>query len=168
METLYLVLFLIGLVFAIVTLFVGDIFHLHFDASGGHLPFFSPTTIASFITVFGGLGYFLMKNTELSQFLIAVIAIAAALAASTGMFLLVVVPLQAANHSTAKSSKELIGGRAEVITSIVSTSRGEIIYEQGGTRLSAPAKSRHGETILQGEYVRVVEELGGTFVVEKL
>ncbi|MEX2416487.1 MAG: hypothetical protein WD424_10115 [Paenibacillaceae bacterium] len=65
MESLYLILFIIGLAYAVLTIFVGDIFNIHFNLGGGHLPFISPTTIASFITVFGGSGYFLSEKTLL-------------------------------------------------------------------------------------------------------
>ncbi|WP_068618204.1 NfeD family protein [Paenibacillus tuaregi] len=168
METLFLVLFLIGLVFAVLSIFVGDIFHLHVDVSGGHFPYLSPTTIAAFITVFGGLGYFLIINTSLSQVLISAISVFAAIVVSACMFFFIVVPLQAAHKSTARSAKDLIGKSAVVVSPITGDSRGEIVYEQGGTRLSAPARSNSGEMIYKGETVIVLDEAAGTFLVAKL
>lgn len=168
METLFLVLFLIGLVFAVISIFIGDIFHLHIDVSGGHFPYLSPTTTAAFITVFGGLGYFLTVNTPLSQVLIAIISFITALFVSACMFFFIVVPLQAAHQSTAKSAKDLIGRSAVVLSPISGESRGEIVYEQGRTRLSAPARSHSGEAISKGETVIVLDEAAGTFLVAKL
>ena len=58
MDTLYLILFFVGLAYAVLSIFIGGIFDIHFDLSGGHLPFISPTTIGAFITVFGGVWVF--------------------------------------------------------------------------------------------------------------
>jgi membrane-bound ClpP family serine protease len=167
MESLYLILFIIGLAYAVLTVFVGDIFHTHFDVGGGHLPFISPTTIGSFITVFGGIGYFLSTKTSFSGALIGGISIVIAIVVSALMFFFIVVPLLNAEKTAAYSAHEMIGRTAEVVTVIVENSKGEIIYEQGGSRLSAPAKTANGLTIKQGEVVTIVDVISGTFIVQK-
>ncbi|WEK54643.1 MAG: NfeD family protein [Candidatus Cohnella colombiensis] len=162
-------LFLIGLVYAVITIFIGDIFSFSFDASGGSLPYLSPTTIGSFLTVFGGCGYFLSVNTSLPGILIGIIASLTALCISALMFVFIVLPLIRSEKNAAKSSQEMIGKVAEVVTTIVEGSKGEIIYEQGGIRLSAPAKlTGHGEPITQGELVRIVDVVSGTFIVKQI
>jgi membrane-bound ClpP family serine protease len=166
METLYLILFLIGIAYAVITIFVGDIFNIHFDLGGGHLPFLSPTTIGSFVTVFSGMGYFLTVNTDIQAIVIAIIAIVAAIFISMLMFFFIVLPLHHSDKTAAYSSKDMIGKQAEVITSIEPGSKGEIIYEQGGSRLSAPAMSADEMPIRQGELVTIVGEVSGTFIVE--
>ncbi len=168
MENLYLILFIIGLVYAVLTVFVGDIFNIHFDLGGGQLPFISPTTIAAFVTVFGGIGYYLSEKTGLSGALIGGIAIVIAILVAGLMFFLVVVPLLNAEKTAAYSAHEMIGRTAEVITIIKDDSKGEIIYEQGGSRLSAPAKSINGLSIRQGEAVTIMDVTSGTFIVQKL
>ncbi len=168
MESLYLILFLVGFVYAVLTIFVGDIFNIHFDLGGGQLPFISPTTIAAFVTVFGGTGYYLSEKTGLSGALISGIAIVIAIIVSGLMFFFVVVPLLNAEKTAAYSAHEMIGRTAEVITIIQDNSKGEIIYEQGGSRLSAPAKSANGLSIKQGEAVTIMDVLSGTFIVQKL
>lgn len=167
MENLYLILFIIGLAYAVLTVFIGDIFHTHFDLSGGHLPFISPTTLGSFITVFGGIGYFLSMKTGFSGALIGGISIVIAILISALMFFFIVVPLLNAENTAAYSSHEMIGRTAEVVTVIVNHSKGEIVYEQGGSRLSAPAMGVDGSSIMQGEVVTIVDVISGTFIVQK-
>jgi membrane-bound ClpP family serine protease len=168
MENIYLILFIIGLAYAVLTVFVGDIFNIHFDLSGGHLPFISPTTIGSFITVFGGSGYFLSEKTGLSGALVGAISIVIAILVSALMLFFIVVHLLNAEKTAAYSAHEMIGRTAEVITVIMDDSKGEIIYEQGGSRLSAPAKTANGMSIKQGEVVTIVDVISGTFIVQKL
>jgi membrane-bound ClpP family serine protease len=167
MESLYLILFIVGFVYAVLTIFVGDIFNTHFDLSGGHLPFISPTTIGSFITVFGGVGYYLSVKTGFNGVIIAGIAIIIAIVVATLMFFLIVMPLLRAEKTAAYSAHEMIGRSAEVVTSIVGNSKGEIVYEQGGSRLSAPAKAVNELSIKQGEVVTIVDVVSGTFIVQK-
>src|SRR5690606_11045450 len=103
METLYLVLFIIGIIYAVATIFIGDIFDFNFDIGGGELPFISPTTIGSFITVFGGCGYVLTVNTSWHAILIAAISIFLGLLLATLMFVFVMLPLYRSEKSAAKS-----------------------------------------------------------------
>lgn len=168
MENLYLILFISGLAYAILTVFVGDIFNTQFDLGGGHLPFISPTTIGSFITVFGGTGYFLSVKTGLSGAIVGGISIVIAIVISALMFFFVVVPLLNAEKTAAYSAHEMIGRTAEVVTVIVGDSKGEIIYEQGGSRLSAPAKTANRMSVKQGDFVTIVDVISGTFIVQKL
>lgn len=165
METLMLVLFGIGVGYAILTAVVGDLFGLEIHA--GELPFLSPTIIATFLTVFGGIGYMLLHNTEWSAFPIAGLSLLVGLGVSSAVLFLVVIPLHAAQKGTALSSKAMIGLEAKVITSIEAQRLGEIVYEQGGTRLSAPAKALEDIVIPQGTQVRILDEMAGTFIVEK-
>jgi len=166
LETLLIVLFGIGVGYAILTAIVGDLFGLEYHT--GELPFLSPTIIATFLTVFGGIGYMLLHNTHWTSFPVACLSLLIALGVSSIVLFLVVIPLQAAEKGTALSAKAMIGLEAKVVTSIEASRLGEIVYEQGGTRHSAPAKAFEDSIIPQGAQVRIVDELAGTFVVEKL
>ncbi len=166
METLMMVLFAAGVVYAILTAILGDVFGL--EAHTGELPFLSPTIIATFVTVFGGLGYLLLHNTEWSALPIAGVAMMGALGVSAAVLFLVVLPLYAAQKGDALSVKGMIGCEAKVITSIEADRLGEIVYEQGGIRHNAPAKSAEDATIRSGARVRILDELAGTFVVEQI
>lgn len=166
METLLLVLFAIGIGYAILSAFVGDVFGVEFHA--GELPFLSPTIIATFLTVFGGIGYMLFQNTSWSALVIAGLSLLTGIGVSSVVLFLVVIPLQSAQKGEALSSKAMIGREAKVITSIEGFRIGEIIYEQGGTRHNAPARSIEETMIPSGTQVIIVDELAGTFIVEKL
>jgi membrane protein implicated in regulation of membrane protease activity len=165
-ETLLLVLFAIGVGYAIITAVIGDLFGL--EVHTGELPFLSPTIIATFLTVFGGIGYLLHHGTGWSSVPVAGLSLLCALGVSSAVLFLVVMPLHAAQKGIAQSAKRMIGIEAKVITSIEFMRLGEIVYEQGGTRLSAPAKSNSDAAIPQGSQVRIVDEMAGTFVVEKV
>jgi hypothetical protein len=164
METLMLVLFLLGAGYAALSLFLGD--WLGFDFQPGELPFLSPTVIATFLTVFGGVGYVLLNQTGWSVFPVAGLSLLVASGVSLAVLFLVVMPLQAAQTGTAPSAKSMLGFEAEVVISIEPSRLGEIVYMQGGTRHSAPAKSADGSAIPQGAGVRIVGETAGTFIVE--
>jgi membrane-bound ClpP family serine protease len=165
-ETLLIVLFVIGVGYAVLSLIVGDVFGLEFHT--GDLPFLSPTIIATFLTVFGGIGYMLLHNTGWSALPVAGLSLLTALGVSSVVLFLVVIPLHAAQKGTAQSAKGMIGLEANVIISIEPLRLGEIVYEQGGTRHSAPAKAIEETVIPQGTQVRILGEMAGTFVVEKI
>lgn len=164
METVMIVLFALGAGYAILSLFIGDL--LGFDLHAGDLPLLSPTVIATFLTVFGGIGYLLMNQTSWSAIIIIGIALIAALGVSTAVLFLVVIPLHAAQKGIAKSAKSMIGQQAEVVTPISPQRLGEIVYLQGGSRHSAPAKSPDDALIEAGATVRIVDESAGIFVVK--
>jgi membrane-bound ClpP family serine protease len=166
LETLMIVLFFIGTGYAIISLAVGD--WLGFEFHAGELPFLSPTVIATFLTVFGGIGYMLLHETGWPALPVAAVSLLGGLAVSTAVLFLVVIPLHAAQKGTALSAKAMIGLEAEVITAIEGMRLGEIVYLQGGTRHSAPAKASEGAFIPQGSAVRIVGETAGTFVVESV
>lgn len=166
METLLLVLFAIGVGYAILSAVLGDVFGFEFHT--GELPFLSPTIIATFLTVFGGMGYMLLQSSGWSSLTITGLSLLTAISISSAVLFLVVIPLHAAQKGTALSAKAMIGCEAKVITSIEGTRVGEIIYEQGGTRHSAPAIGYEETSIPYGSQVRIVDELAGTFVVEQL
>jgi membrane-bound ClpP family serine protease len=166
LETLMLVLFGIGAGYALLTLIIGDWFGFHFHT--GDLPFLSPTVIATFVTVFGGVGYLISRQTDWPVVLLIGLSVLIALTVSAAVLFLVVIPLHAAEKGSAQSAKAMIGLTGEVVTSIAPRRLGEIVYEQGGARHSAPAKSSDPGGIPQGTEVRIVGEMAGTFRVEHL
>lgn len=164
METLMIVLFFIGAGYALLSLVFGD--WLGFDLHPGELPFLSPTVIATFLTVFGGIGYMLLHRTGWPAVPVAALSLFFAAGVSAAVMFLVVIPLHAAQKGSALSARDMIGLEAEVAVSIEPDRLGEIVYSQAGTRLSAPAKTAPGKAIPRGAAVRVVGESAGTFVVE--
>lgn len=182
--SIYLICFGVGLLFTIVSALTSHVFGGHDaagDAHGGHaqghaeagggagdMPDFaplSPTTIATFITAFGGFGMALSKfEPTSSPWISGPIAALAAL----GVAFLVFLAFRAVFSKTQGSSEgrvsELAGTFATVITPIPPDGVGEIAYVQGGTRYSAPARS-DGGPIANGATVKIVRIVGTQFFV---
>ena len=163
MATVYLICLLIGFFFALISAIGALDLHIGFE---GDLPILSPSTIAAFITVFGGSGLFLIHYSTLSPSIILLLAIICALFLSLLVFFLVILPLQKSQKSSAHSEQEMVGHYAEVVTPIYPGKKGEIIYIQGGSRLSAPASSTETKMIPVGQIVQVTGVFSGTFIVQ--
>jgi membrane protein implicated in regulation of membrane protease activity len=181
LSHIYLICFGVGLFFAIVSAFFADVFgghDVHHGGSGGHaeagfdahgMPGFAPlnpTTIASFITAFGGFGLLFLQIGATSNPWINL-----PLAAVSGFVVaaLVCVIFNKIFHATQSSSEgrvaELVGQSAVVITPIVPGGVGEIAYVQGGTRYTAPARSSEATQIPSGTNVWIVRVDGTDFYV---
>ncbi|HWA87371.1 MAG TPA: NfeD family protein, partial [Opitutus sp.] len=184
----YAVFFGVGLVFTLLSAIAGHLFGGHGGAghdfhadhdSQGHaeagsnasdMPGFaplSPTTIATFITAFGGFGMMLQQlERTRSPWVSAPLSALGAL----GVAALVFVFFRAIFRRTQASSEgrvaALIGEIATVITPIGSGSVGEIAYVQAGTRYSAPARAEDGATHPTGSVVRIARIVGTLFYVE--
>jgi membrane-bound ClpP family serine protease len=128
---------------------------------------FSPTTIASFITAFGGFGLILSRlDATRSPWISAPLATIGGLlvaAAVVGLFGMVF-------HKTQSSSESRIGTLAGSIATTVSpipeNGVGEIAYVQAGTRYSAPAREEHGTPVAIGKSVTITRVVGTQFYVE--
>jgi len=180
---IYAICFGVGLLFTLVSAVAGHLFGGH-DAghglgTGGHaeagyehtgmpgMAPFSPTTIASFITAFGGFGLILstLKATK-SPWISAPLATVGGLmvaAAVVGFFSMVF-------HKTQSSSESrigtLAGTTATTVSPIPENSVGEIAYVQGGVRYTAPARTESGAAITAGQTVRIKRVVGTQFYVE--
>ena len=179
----YAICFGVGLLFTLVSAFAGHLFGGH-DAhgdigTGGHaeagyehtgmpgLAPFSPTTIASFITAFGGFGLILSrlpatKSPWVSAPLATVGGVLVA-ASVVGLFSFVF-------HRTQSSSESriagLVGRTATIISPIPEHGVGEIAYVQAGSRYSAPARTENGTAIAVGRTVTIKRVVGTQFYVE--
>jgi membrane protein implicated in regulation of membrane protease activity len=182
--SIYLVCFGVGLLFTIVSALTSHVFGSHDaagDASGGHAPGhaevgggagdmpgfapLSPTTIATFITAFGGFGMALTKfEPTSSPWISGPIAALGALGVACLVFLLFRAVFTKTQGSSEGRISELAGTFATVITPIPADGVGEIAYVQGGTRYSAPARSEGG-AIVNGATVKIVRIVGTQFYV---
>lgn len=143
--------------------------HGHAEAgSGSHdMPGFSPlspTTIATFLTAFGGLGMVLCRLNATHRFS-GFIAAAGALTIATvvGWFFSVV--FRRTQGSSEGRVSELIGHSATVITPIPAGGVGEIAYVQQGSRYSAPARTEDGSVVPSGTTVWIVRIEGTHYYV---
>ncbi len=178
----YSVCFGVGLLFAIVSAFLGHLFGGHdMDTdvgTGGHaeagfqdtgmpgLSPFSPTTITAFITAFGGLGMIFsrIKATE-SPWLSAPLALLGALAIAAGVVWLFGTVFHKVDASSESRVATLAGMTATVITPIPANGVGEIAYVQAGSRYTAPARDEQGTPVSSGQTVRIVRIVGTQFYV---
>ena len=185
----YTIFFGVGLVFTLLSAIVGHAFgghaeaghdfHAGHESSQGHaeagsdatdMPGFaplSPTTIATFITAFGGLGMmFQQLDATRSPWISAPLAALGAFAIAAGVFVLFRAVFQRTQASSEGRVAALIGESATVITPIVPGGVGEIAYVQTGTRYSAPARADDGATHATGAVVRIARIVGTLFYVE--
>ena len=182
----YVICFGVGLVFTLVSAFMSDVFGGH-DAGAGHegagghaeaglgahdMPGFSalsPTTIASFITAFGGIGMVLTKfeATKSPWISVPLSAVGGLLIAGMVLMLFRMVFRHTQASSEARVSK-LIGTTGTIITPIPTKGVGEIAYVNGGTRYTAPARSINEGEIANGQAVKITRIVGSQFYVEAI
>jgi membrane protein implicated in regulation of membrane protease activity len=178
----YLICFVLGILFTIISAAVGHLFggDHHGDlGTGGHaeagfdqtgmpgISFFSPTVMASFVTAFGALGMIFSKIPATN-----VVWISAPLSAIGGLIiaLLVFWVFNTMFEKTQSSSEArvatLVGQIASIVTPIPKDGVGEIAYVRAGSRYTSPARSEGGEPILAGQAVRITRVIGSQFWVE--
>jgi membrane protein implicated in regulation of membrane protease activity len=179
---IYLVCFGVGLLFTIVSGILGGVFGGH-DAQGGvadthaeggfashEMPGFSPlspTTLATFVTAFGGLGmvFHTVPATSRPWFSAPLAALGAFLAAAVVVWLFSAIFMRTQASSESRVST-LAGLTALLNTSIPADGVGEIAYVQGGSRYTAPARSEGGRPIPNGSTVKITRVVGTEFFVE--
>ncbi|MCX6924735.1 MAG: hypothetical protein NT154_16205 [Verrucomicrobia bacterium] len=178
----YAVCFGVGLLFAIVSAFLGHLFgghDAHVDVgTGGHaeagfqdtgmpgLSPFSPTTITAFLTAFGGLGLIFSKiEVTRSPWISAPLALMGALIIAAGVVSLFGTLFHKVDSSSESHVATLVGMSATVITPIPADGMGEIAYVQAGTRYSAPARNERGTPVAGGQTVKIVRVVGSQFYV---
>jgi hypothetical protein len=187
LEFIYLVCFFLGLGFALLSGLLAGVFtghagaHIdsapHMDGGGAlegghsagnvHYSPLSPVTIAMFISTFGGVGI-LMKNAGFP------IYVHIPLAAFSGIvvgglvsyaFYRIMLATQASSHARAN---EAIGIEAEVTIPIPHVGMGEVAYVLRGSRYTNPAKTVDGKELPVATMVKIVNQVGTTFIVQKV
>lgn len=188
---IYLICFGVGLLFTLVTAFTSHVWGGH--APGGDLgesgalgadghaeagfgtedmPGFSalsPTTIASFMTAFGGFGMIFhgIEATSRPWISVSLSAIGGFLVAAAVLWLFRWIFRKTQGSSESRVAT-LVGTTATVITPIGANSVGEIAYVQTGTRYSAPARGENNAAIASGATVRITRIVGTQFYVAAL
>jgi hypothetical protein len=180
----YLICFGVGLIFTLISAVLGEVFGGHdTDAhgdigTGGHAEAgfehtgmpgvspFSPTTIASFITAFGGFGMIFSKiGATRSPWISAPLSALAGLVIAGGVFLMFNKIFSKTQSSSESRVATLVGISATIITPIPQHGVGEIAYVQGGSRYTAPARSESGAAISNGQTVKINRVVGTQFYV---
>jgi membrane protein implicated in regulation of membrane protease activity len=181
----YLGCLCVGFFFAVLSAFFGHLIGGH-DAhvevgTGGHaeagyqhsgmpgLSPFSPTTICSFITAFGGFGLIFTRipATQSVWVNVPLSILGGLIVAATVMWV-----FGAIFHRTQSSSEsrmgQLVGRTATVISPIPLSGVGEIAYVDGGSRYTAPAREERGKSVGTGQTVKIVRIAESQFYVTAL
>ena len=172
METIYLICFAVGLLFTIISAFGAHLFGSHdvhsdvgaggqadagFDHGGmpGISPI-SPTSIASFITAFGGLGLvFSNIGATRAVFVSAPLSLVGALVIAAGVLWLFNEAFRRTQSSSESRVAKLVGQTATIITPIPENGVGEIAYVQAGTRYTAAARAENSTAMRAGQTVKI-------------
>jgi membrane protein implicated in regulation of membrane protease activity len=177
---IYFVCFGVGLLFTLVSAFLGDAFggHDHDVGGGGHaeagfdhagmpgMSPFSPTTIASFITAVGGFGMIFSKiPMTRSPWISAPLSILCGLGIAAAVFALFNKIFSQTQSSSEAKIASLVGQLATVITPIPEKGVGEIAYVQAGSRYTAPARSEDGTLVSNGQTVKITRIVGSQFYI---
>ena len=189
----YVICFGVGLLYTLASAFLADVFgghefhaEVHADLGAGHeapgagghaeagfgshdMPGFSPlspTTIASFVTAFGGIGMILSRfEATRSVFINAPLAALGGLGVAALVFLLFRAIFRRTQASSESIVAQFIGLIATVNSPISPTGAGEIAYIQNGTRYTAPARSEAGASFTNGQTVKITRVVGTQFYV---
>jgi membrane protein implicated in regulation of membrane protease activity len=178
MEHAYIILFLVGVIYTVITFLLGgffDIVHLGGDITahidGGHggigMSPLKPITIVSFLTVFGGIGI-IGTSHGLNPIITFIMAFLVGLVISFSIFRYVIVPLSKAQNTSAVYQDKLIGMQAVVISRIMENGFGTIGYVVNGTKYNAPAQHVSKKAVEQGEKVLIYLIKDKIFYVEPL
>jgi len=179
----YSICFGAGLLFAIVSALLGHLFGGGHDAhvdigTGGHaeagfqdtgmpgLSPFSPTTISSFITAFGGLGLIFSRiEATKSPWVSAPLATVGALTIAAAVVWLFGTLFHKIESSSESHVAALVGVTGTIITPIPANGVGEIAYVQAGTRYTAPARDERGAPVANGQTVKISRVVVSQFYV---
>jgi membrane protein implicated in regulation of membrane protease activity len=179
---IYAICLVFGLIFAIFSAIAGHFFGGHVEADvgmGGHadggvghdgvpgVSFFSPTVLASFVTAFGAFGLILSQiNATSSVWVSAPISFVSGLIVALFVLWLFNAMFRKTQGSSESRVATLIGQTAAIVTPIPENGVGEISYTQAGSRYTAPARSKNGQTVASGKTVKITRIVGSQFYVE--
>jgi membrane protein implicated in regulation of membrane protease activity len=120
------------------------------------VPWWNAFSIMIFLCWFGAAGYLLTKYGTFVAGLVLVLAIIAGVAGGALIFLFLTRVLMPHEHELSADETEIVGAVGRISAPIRDGGTGEIVYEQLGARISAPARSDDGATIPKDEEVFVV------------
>jgi hypothetical protein len=190
LNCVYFALFFLGVGYAIFVVITGGLSdidvpgHVEIPAGGGFhvggpdLPAggldtpdvtvspLSPITIATFVTVFGGVGVLSVQLFDIDPRLSLVFATVGGLASAGIMFVLYSQILIRSQGSSEIHQGELVGLQAEVTVPIGETAAGQVTYLTRSGRMSSMARSVDGRAIPRGQFVTIVRTIGSQVLVE--
>lgn len=158
--------FIGGVLFAVVSVVLGDVLEGIFELSFGEgPPLVQPITIVGAVTVFGGTGVMLSRYTPLPGVWVFVLSLFSAVIAFLLVYFFYIVPTDNAENSTAFTMSDLNGKLGEVITTIPRGGYGEVMIRTAGGNTNQIAASFEKSEIPSGTKVVVVEVRDHTLYV---
>jgi membrane protein implicated in regulation of membrane protease activity len=128
----------------------------------------SPITIATFVTVFGGIGVITTQLFDVSPGMSLVYSLLSALACSGLMYLFYSQFLIRSQGSSEMRRGEVVGMQAEVTVPIGESSPGQVAYRTKSGRMSSMARSLDGKPIPRGQFVEIVRTIGHQVLVRPI
>lgn len=176
MITFYWICLVTGVMFAVVSLLLGEIIGhwlngLFDGAAGGighSLPVLQPVSLVGGITALGACGLLLTKYTVWSSAPVLILSALAAIGLSVAVAFFYVRPMQNSENSTGFSVKELHGAVGEITVPIPAAGYGEVVLKAGAGRTNQIAASFDGVPVPEGTKVVVVEAKDGVLYVSPL
>lgn len=170
MQTLYWGLLIFGVLYAIVSLLIGEVLSHVFDGLVGdsHLTVLQPTILVSGLSTLGAIGILLGRYTAWQSTTILLTALAGAFVVSSSVYFLYVRPMENSENSIGFSIAELAGKIGEVNVAIPAAGYGEVIVRIGAGVTNQIAASFDKEAIPSGTTIVVVEVKEDTLYVSPL
>ena len=175
----YLICFLVGAAFSLVSVLGGSLHlpHIHLHVGGHHMhgPHMghgelSPInigTVAAFLVWFGGTGYLLVRYYDFRVLLALTLAIVAGLAGGAIVFLFLAKVLIRSGEELDPADYEMVGVLGQVTSRVRAGGTGEMIFSQNGGRKAAAVRSAEGVEIAKGTEVVVIRYEGGIAFVRR-
>lgn len=159
MITFYWSCFAGGVIFALISVLLGDIISQAIDGVLDFLSFdfLQPMVIATAITSMGGAGILLTKYSSLSSLFVLLISVVLALLLAVAVYYGYVKPMQNSENSTGFSIQDLQGKMGQVTVSIPSHGFGEVLVRVGAGHTNQIAASFERTDILEGTRIVVVD-----------
>jgi membrane protein implicated in regulation of membrane protease activity len=173
-EDFYLICFIVGLTFSVVSFVAGSL-HLHWPhvhvgaapAHGGHggggkgIGRVNIGTVAAFLAWFGGTGYLMTHYYSLWFLLGLAMATVSGLAGAAALFFFLAKVLMRQEAAMDPSDYEMVGALGKLSSPIRPAGTGEMIYSREGARRAVSARSKEGFAIPTGTEVVVTHYESG-------
>ena len=182
LSSFYLICFLAGLTFSVLTFLLGAVhvhihlpFHAHLPAHGGsvnvghsggsggvkggslrggaHVSWFNASTIMAFLAWFGGAGYVLTRTSHLVAAVSLSLAIVAGTVAGAIVYRFMLKLTHAGDSLMLDENYRIEGCVGTLSLPIRQQGTGEVIFSLGGVRRCAGARSDDGEQVEKGAEV---------------
>ncbi|WP_100401540.1 NfeD family protein [Bacillus sp. FJAT-42315] len=162
-DTVYLFLLIASTSVTVLYILFGDVL----GGADDGVPFFNPTVLLAFVTIFSAVGYCLEAFSRLESLYILLIAVGVAVVMDLLLYYFVLIPLSSAEESLVYTEESLSGRTGKVIIPIPSGGFGEVIIENSSGMISKPACAFDDQPIAEGTTVLIIEVQKGVLHVQE-